>query len=382
MELEEIKKLIIKYNHGNASEQERAIVIEWYESIEGNDPEFANGEFDGLRIKVQQILNEYRGISKPKINPVSIWLGLAKAAAIVAVISTGMYFFNKSTGLNDSRSTVYKNDVTPGGVGATLTLADGKQIVLSDAITGELAKEAGLSISKSADGQLVYEIKDKASADKNKINTLSTAKGETYQVLLPDGSLVALNAASSLTYATSLNERGERRVKLRGEAYFEVAKDKSHPFIVESYGQEIAVLGTHFNVNAYGDESLVKTTLIEGRVRVSDQMVSKILLPGQQAILESKGNIEIKPADELLDLAWKNNKFMFESASIENVMKMVERWYNVEVVYKGKKTAEKFTGTVSRFDKVSKVLKVLERTGTVCFEIEGRKIYVKNNEKY
>ncbi|MNL26796.1 fec operon regulator FecR [compost metagenome] len=192
---------------------------------------------------------------------------------------------------------------------------------------------------------------------------------------LSDGSKVWLNAASSLSFSTTLNEQGKRRVKLEGEGYFEVAKDKMHPFVVESEGQEVEVLGTHFNISAYKGEALMKTTLIEGSVKVLAQGQQKILVPGSEAV-RSGNDILVRNVDAALAIAWKNDKFVFENERIQTVMKMVERWYNVQVVYEGEMPEDVFGGSVSRFDNVSQVLKILESTGRIHFKVEGRKIYV------
>lgn len=304
---------------------------------------------------------------------VRIWPRITMAAAIALVIfSVGLFYY---TGKNKGFSHgAYRNDVPPGKTGATLTLANGKKISLTDAGKGELANEAGISISKTAEGQVVYEVRVSKS-DSNHINTLTTAKGETYILTLPDKSTVWMNAASSLTYSAALLERGVRRVKLEGEAYFQIAKDKAHPFIVESGDQQVQVLGTHFNVRAYRSEKIFRTTLLEGSVKVSEDGKTKVLSPGFEAINKS-GEIIVEKADTEWAVAWKNNKFIFDSQRIEDIMPMIERWYNVEVIYTGEIPSDAFWGSVSRYDNISKVLGALESTGNVHFKIEGRKIYV------
>ncbi|EDM38029.1 putative anti-sigma factor [Pedobacter sp. BAL39] len=307
-----------------------------------------------------------------------LWPRMAAVAAAIVIMVLGVYFFNYNKSGQNSNATHFAQDIAPGTQGATLTLASGRQIRISSAANGEIAKEAGIKVIKTTDGQLIYEIKERTTGN-NQTNTLSTAKGETYILTLPDKSQVWLNAASTLTYAANLTSGKERRVKLQGEAYFQITKDKTRPFIVETQRQEIQVLGTHFNVKAYSDEPTIKTTLVEGSVQVKNNHSTETLKPGQQAVLTQAGRFEIGQADQVLDLAWKNNEFMFESESIQNVMKMVERWYNVEIIYQGEITTEKFGGGVSRFDKVSEVLELLEKTGAVKFKIEKRKIYVMNN---
>jgi len=306
------------------------------------------------------------------------------AAAAIAFIAIGIYFF-KGTGHPELISgSQYANDVKPGANGATLTLSSGKQIKLTEAINGQLAKEAGVVVTKAADGQLVYKVEGSEIAS-NKTNTLSTAKGESYMVTLPDQSKVWLNAASSLTYNTSLIENGKRLVQLRGEAYFEVAKDKAHPFIVNTAMQEVEVLGTHFNINSYPEEGRTRTTLLEGSVKVHfpatalpQKGLSReevLLKPGQQAILKDR-QVQVRETDVELAVAWKNNKFIFERLPVTEIMRMIARWYDVEVVYNGDIPQETFWGSVSRFENVSKVLKPLESTGNIRFKIEGRRIYV------
>lgn len=309
-----------------------------------------------------------------KNKTVKLWLKIAAVAAALAIVCTGVYFFNYKSGKLPAPTTVAVQDVKPGDFGATLTLANGRKISLANASKGEIGRESGMVITKSADGRLVYEINENVS-DPNASNTLSTARGETYQVRLPDGSVVYLNAASSLTYTPSLIENGKRVVKLTGEGYFEVAKDKQHPFIVKTDRQEVEVLGTHFNVSSYADDEVEKTTLLEGSVKLSAAGNFRILKPGQQARL-SGDKIQINEIDTDLAVAWKNNEFVVQSERIETIMKMIGRWYNVEVIYIGEKTRQRFSGSVSRFDKMSKVLEIVESTGEAHFEVKGRTVYV------
>ena len=305
---------------------------------------------------------------------VKLWPKWAAAASIAIIIFTGgyLYFYTSS---KNFRPNEIVNDIAPGKNGATLTLANGQKIFINDALAGNIATQSGVSISKNASGQIIYEITDNGS-NNSEYNTLSTTRGEQTQVRLPDGTLVFLNAESSLKYPTSFKILNKRQVSLTGEGYFEVAKDKAHPFIVKTSKQEVEVLGTHFNINTYSSESNVRTTLLEGSVKISSSNNSKILKPNEQAVLTGDGNIKISEADAAVAVAWKNNQFMFDSENIQTVMRMVERWYDVDVEYVGDITDEKFWGGVSRFDNVSKVLKSLESTGKVHFKIEGRKIYV------
>lgn len=380
-----ILELAHKIKAGNITDQELAEYNKWYSSVNKDVLELPEGYAsnplvirDRMHDNLLAQLNAENPVKTFRIS--GIWW---KSAAAAVLLVGGLFFF-----MNRDRSgtvkpdvAVVQEDIAPGRQSATLTLADGKKIVLSDAANGKLIEEAGVSITKAADGQLVYELKDKGQGAQNKINTLSTAKGETYRLRLPDGSLVWLNAASSLTYAFSLNERGERRVKLSGEAYFEIAKDKAHPFVVSTDRQEVEVLGTHFNISAYRDESSIRTTLLEGRVRViSPESLpngsEKILEPNQQAI--NIGNvIQVVKVNAEYEVAWKNGYFMFNDEPLENILLEVSRWYNVQISYDLPEIRKmRFYGTVSRFENVSKVLEKLELTDKVKFEIKDKQIKV------
>lgn len=307
-------------------------------------------------------------------NKKSLWTRIAAAAAILLVVGVGILFYTNSVEQVAPQVGVYTNDIAPGKMGATLTLANGKKIFITDANAGVIGNQSGVKISKTVEGKIVYEITDN-NASASEYNTLSTVRGQQTEVHLPDGSLVFLNAASSIRYPASFARLKERRIELSGEAYFEISKDKAHPFIVKTTKQEVEVLGTHFNINSYEDEGSVKTTLLEGSVKVTAAGESKLLKADQQAELSS-GNMEIKTVDTELAVAWKNNKFIFESQQVTEIMRMVARWYNIEVIYKGKIPEDRYSGTVSRFDQVSNVLRILESSGGVHFKIEGRKIYV------
>lgn len=324
--------------------------------------------------KVQDALAD-ESVQMKVVHP-KLWMRIAAAAISVMVLGAGLFFYKQNVKQEQPTQIAYKNDIAPGKSGATLTLADGKKIRLDEAINGELAQEAGVVITKSADGQLVYEITDRL--DKfNKVNTLSTNKGETYKVRLPDGSVVWLNTASSLTYAANLNSSGKRRVKLEGEAYFEIAKDKTHPFVVESKGQEVEVLGTHFNVNTYDHESGIATTLLEGSVKVTSGInASRIIKPGEQA-LSDRGSIKVSKANIESTMAWKDGGFALTGDGFKTAMNKIARWYDVEVIYDSSVPDElEAGGWISRNNKLSAVLKLIESGGQVHFKIEGRKVYV------
>jgi hypothetical protein len=375
--LEETQRLMSYFQLDENQEVLKDLIIEVLEIQDERyetDPAIAGVLAKVDRDLFAQIQESAQTVPKGKNKTLKLWLQIAAVAAVLAVVYIGIYFFNHQPEKVATVPTITAHDIKPGDFGATLTLANGRKISLANASKGEIGRESGIVITKSGDGKLVYEIGEKTS-DPNASNTLSTARGETYQVRLPDGTLVYLNAASSLTYAASLIENGKRVVNLSGEGYFEVAKDKQHPFIVKTDRQEVEVLGTHFNISSYADDEVEKTTLLEGSVKLSASGNAKVLRPGQQAKLVA-GKIQIGETDTDLAVAWKNNEFVVESEHIETIMKMISRWYNLEVVYVGEKTTQRFSGKVSRFDKLSKVLEIVESTGEAHFDVKGRTVYV------
>jgi len=304
--------------------------------------------------------------------------GIAAAAAVLLIISAGILFFRPQLipGSGHPELASGLHDIKPGDNKAYLTLGNGKRIALTDAHSGELAKEDGVSITKTEDGQLVYSLSGDADGNSD-YNTIETPKGGQHQLRLPDGTSVWLNASTILKYPANIAALKERRVSLVGEAYFQVAKDAKHPFIVETEKQDIEVLGTHFNVNAYRDEAAAKTTLLEGSVRVSSGGNVKVIKPDQQAV-SSGGEIEVKDVDAEFAVAWKNGFFMFNSENLDQVMRRISRWYDVRVVYEDPELKSKtFVGTISRFENISKVLNMLERTNTATFTIKENTITIK-----
>jgi transmembrane sensor len=374
---EAIEKLIQKYIDGNCNDQESAIVEAWYNELADQPHDIQQAEVDSAEETLLVNLKNYVG-NKTHIK---LWPRIAAVASILICLCAVFYFY-KQLGTNQltTSSTV---DIAPGGNKAFLTLADGKRIALTDIKNGELAEQSGVKIIKATDGQLIYTISS-VSNETNKAkdyNTIETPNGGQYQVTLPDGSKVWLNAASSLKFPPSFSRLVNRRVELlRGEAYFEIAKDKNHPFIVKSNGQEVKVLGTHFNINSYSDEQSTKTTLLEGSVKIEIVSGSRpkkgvVIRPGQQSILSGE-RIRIVDADIESDLAWKNQEFVFKGENIQSIMRKLSRWYDIEVNYNGDCSHLSFYGVLSRSKNISSVLKLMENAGNVKFKIEGKKITV------
>lgn len=303
------------------------------------------------------------------------------AIACIALIATGIAaMFHKNypgVNLKNLAAELINHDLPPGGDRAVLTLADGKTIVLNEAADGKLGEEAGLVFRKTGNGQLLYEVNDEEAGPYQGFHTITTPRGGTYQITLPDGSKVWLNAESTLKFPVNLADLKEREVELSGEAYLEVTKDAKHPFKVISPRQWIKILGTKLNVSSYRNDSLGKTTLVNGSIHVST--LNKVpgtgvtLKANQQAVV-SHGNISVLKVDTTAVLAWKNGWFVFDHEPLESIMKKVSRWYDVDVSYQGIDKHQLFTGKVSRAEHVSAVLKQLESAGGIHFIMEQGKI--------
>lgn len=372
------KALLEKYKTDELSEEEKAIVEQWLFSYQQAGIDLSEDRMDALQEEV------WAKLQVKKVKKIRLWPRIVAAACLLFVLAAGLIFFMGKVG-NEQRllSGVDKNEVLPGGNKATLTLAGGKKISLTDAGQGELFEQSGISISKTGDGQLVYQISEDAVqiGGETSYNTVETPRGGQFQVNLPDGSRVWLNAATVIRFPLSFRDLKERRVELKGEAYFEIEKDAQKPFIVHSDGQLIKVLGTQFNVSSYADEPTVKTTLLEGSIKLemlnAHGKDSRILKPGQQAQTSSKADeIQVLSVDVQAEISWKNGFFSFEDAPIELIMKQISRWYDVEVIYKDNLAGKTVWGSITRYSNVSKVLSILEKTGKIHFRMEGRRIYV------
>jgi transmembrane sensor len=302
---------------------------------------------------------------------------VAPIAAAVAIIVFGLWYFvdgGKEDKIDLSELRNKTKHISPGHAGATLRLASGQKINLSDVANGTLLHESGINISKTEDGELVYQIN--ASGDKSsELNVLTTLRGETYRLHLPDGTMVWLNAASSLSFSAGLIQAGERMVELKGEAYFEVSKDAKHPFVVKTDKQEVEVLGTKFNINSYQSDESVATTLLEGAVRVSTREVQRLLKPGEQ-VLNDGINMSVKTVDVAAATAWKDGYFRFNDQKMSEIVKQLERWYNVDIELSKAIADRQFTGKISRNRNIIHILELMQETNQINFKIEGRRIFI------
>ncbi|MCO4294213.1 DUF4974 domain-containing protein [Solitalea sp. MAHUQ-68] len=313
------------------------------------------------------------------------WLYFTKiAAAIIVLISVGLGVYRYSTKGELVKENNAVADIAPGGNKAILTLTDGRKINLNEAHNGVLAEQSGIKIAKTADGMLVYTISErnqKNTTSTLEYNTIETPKGGQYQINLPDGTKVWLNAASSIHYPTKFMGK-ERRVEINGEAYFEVAKNAKMPFKVSiNNSSEVEVLGTHFNINSYADEEMIKTTLLEGSVRFSSlkQQTAVVLKPGEQsAFNKDEGQINVKQADVEEAVAWKNGDFIFRKQPLAEILKTLSRWYSIDVEYETTSLSQQtYSGVISRTKNLSAVISMLESTGQINLKVEGNKIIVR-----
>lgn len=331
-------------------------------------------------IKVKQQLEFAEQTEVPKDRKMKqLWVRITVAASLLLIGTIGVYYLNHSRIPGPSTNLVKQAVINPGSNKATLTLANGKKIMLSSATKGELANEAGVVITKTADGILVYEVKDRKERGNHEMNMLSTPNGGQYQVSLPDGTKVWLNAATSLKYPASFSRTKERKVELTGEAYFEVAKDKTHPFVVVANQQTVEVLGTHFNINSYTNQEFSKTTLLEGSVKINGRILLK---PGEEGALTKSGALAVHAVDAESAIAWKNGLFIFENETLKIAMDKIARWYDVEVEYQNPSLKSLTVGgIISRFEKVSEVLNLFEKAADIQFTLKGRTIIICNKKK-
>ncbi|PWS30589.1 FecR family protein [Pedobacter paludis] len=380
----ELQKIIERYVSGEATAEEILFVEEYYNYLTKNEnvlDSVSQAELTALEeSNFKAIQSKISGSKRHKIIP---FLRYVAAAVILLLVSSTLYFaLNRnrlSTANNLTKNKVL--DVLPGTDKAILTLSDGSKVVLDNQTASNISDRDGLKISKTKDGQLIYTILNQENLSNKKAiayNTIQTPKGGQYQIILPDGTKVWLNAASTLKYP-EVFVGNERRVELTGEAYFEVAKNKAMPFHVKNESQDVEVLGTHFNINGYMDEKTIKTTLLEGSVKVSNGKSSKILKPGDQSIAGISENSSIQLVHNIDtddETAWKNGLFQFSNEGLKTILNQLERWYDIKIDYSSVPD-KRYNGMVPRKAKLSEVLKMLELTGNIKFEIvEGRQLKV------
>ncbi|MFD2556502.1 FecR family protein [Sphingobacterium tabacisoli] len=385
MDQDRFRQLLQKYADGEElSTEEELLLSQAYDQALDEEMDAVNSDVslgpadyigDNLRERIQQQI-------ETKTKRPFRFQKLQYVAAVLLfgfVGFAGAYWYLGSPITKDKELAV-TNDILPGENRAMLTLSDGSLIALNDVEDGTIATQDGVRIDKDADGKLIYKVGEQKQELSHRLNTISTPKGSRYQIILPDGSTALLNAESSLTYPVCFSEK-ERRVEMTGEVYFEIKKivaskgTGNKPFFVKTATQEVQVLGTHFNINAYTDESVVRTTLVEGQVKVnSKDGRSALLKPGQQTVLGQ--SLEVREADIQEQLSWTNGDFVFRGATLESLLRQVSRWYDVEVDYPPHLAKIRFTGMVSRSQPLSVIAKMIQSTKKAKVTIKERRFVV------
>ncbi len=395
-ELLQIAKSLLKYMQGTHTEKEKTEVESWLKNPSNRD--FFNTfrkQPAGVLLQKQEIdlskarqaLYHEMKIKRLLIQRKRIWLAAASVIILTGVGSL-LIFLNPANRLTEAEQYIANfEQFPPGSNKALLTLGNGKTLVLDSLQSGIIAKQENTKIIKLNDGQLVYN--DTASSSLNlqhQINTLYTPRGGEYQLTLPDGTKVWLNAETTLKYPVSFNG-DTRSVSLNGEAYFEVAPNKQKPFIVNINDKaEVKVLGTHFNINAYENEETIKTTLIEGSVQVStlgqiQSPVSQTLSPGEQAAITNEGSLSVQPVETYRYIAWKEGYFAYKEATLDEILKQLSRWYQFKYQFENNKVKEiLFTARLKRYEAVGQVFRIIEQTGQVKFTIKDDKVIVSENK--
>jgi len=396
MSKKEFLKLLDKYLAGEASFEEEKLLFKVYQSFQDKQEWDTNelGAIDLLEDKLfeklkhtinqpDQSVNQSKEHPAHPIRHLFIWKFIVAASVAIIITVSIKYAFKPYSVTTELayKKPVLKNDFKAGGNNAYLILSNGKMVHLNNAKIGLLAQQGRSAVIKRSDGQIAYNpnITGAMPGDTIPVNKIIVPVAGQFHVTLPDGTNVWLNSVSSLEYPVQFSGK-ERQVKLTGEAYFEVAKNKNMPFVVNVNNKmNVKVLGTHFNITAYNDENKISTTLLEGSVKIenfSNPSSNRYLIPGQQAELFNNGRIKLGEADVDEALAWKEGQFLFNNENIHSIMRKLSRWYNVDVVYSNNMEDKNFDGTISKYKNISAVLKLMELTKSVHFKFEGRRIIV------
>ena len=379
----DINELAEKWAQGTLTPDEREYLEKWYAGFNEENIQLSvkkHADENALsRSILDQINKKIRHEEHDKSSDF-FWRKMALAASLLLFLSIGIYWISHIRPGSQTTHDIVK-DINPGSNKATLTLANGETIMLGTGKNGKLASQGGLDLNQTSNGQIAYQANHADVQTKpNEVlyNTCTTPRGGQYQLILPDGTHVWLNDASSIKFPV-LFAKKERRVLISGEVYFEVAHNKEKPFFVSYQSQTIQVLGTHFNVNAYTDELTVKTTLLQGSIAISNGHTTELIKPGQQAEV-SLGSDYIKIIDHANPeeaVAWKNGLFHFKKATLPAIMRQFARWYDVDVIYSGDIPKKEFTGEIQRDVNLSEALSIL-KFFNVDFSVEGRQITIKS----
>lgn len=364
--------LVQKYLEESCTEEEKNLVETWYAQFNMNSRQPISNE---QLLKVSELMHEAIFRKNKPVMYLKIFRIAAACIILVGLIGVGLYFYGKSSNYQNNNNEV---QIGPGSEKAVLMLADGKNITLENIEPGQIALQTNSNVVKLDNGLISYH--DSIKAGNIKVtplyNTLTVPKGGEFRLILADGSKIWINSASVLKYPVSFIGQKKREIYLSGEAYFEIAHDTQHPFIVRNERQITKVLGTHFNINAYPENATIKTTLLQGRVQVNS-LIDKdscILLPGTQSILEKTIKLHDVNAENETD--WKDGYFIFNKESLNDILNRLARWYNVDIVFKNDLRNIQLDGIISRNTILSDVLTMLSTTKKVHFEIHNRIVYV------
>jgi transmembrane sensor len=394
MNEQELQQFLVKLASGAYTNEEYKVFVDWVENCSREEYELmliyweqaieTNADYaidQNLIAKIEQGLDR---IDKKENTPViplyrepakhrRLWPHIAAAASILLVISAGSYFLLRKARPQQQMAQNHQPEIKPGGNKAILTLSNGIHISLTDAKKGNIAVQANTVIKKTADGKIAYEAQNGPAPTEVQYNTVTTPRGGRYEGTLSDGTRFILDAASSIRFPVKFTA-GERLVTITGQVWIKVKFDAAHPFRVSAKGQMLEDLGTEFNINAYDDEPYIRTTLIEGSVKVSKQQQSVVLVPGQQAVNDSQA-IKVQKVNVDDIIAWKNGQTNFNDENIQEIMRAVSRWYGVDVRYEGQIPTRQFDGSISRNANFADLLKILT-FNNIHYKINGNQITI------
>lgn len=377
----EIPSLLSKVLLGTLSEEEAYVLRQWREESSENERLYEsvmNAEYmvqKSREVANVDIVNGYMNVVQKRkrnarVRRIHRIVSIAAGVVLPLLAVVLWYGTRQKSDVPEQVASVIRH----GEVKAELVLADGTTRILSSGVTDSLFVQQGASIVVQDQG---VSYQGDSSVVEERYNTLRVPRGGEYSITLSDGTIVYLNAESELRYPVKFVGE-DRRVYLSGEAYFDVVHDKAHPFVVDVKNSTVRVLGTSFDVRAYADEDEVLTTLVQGSVRFSAGKESVILEPGEQVVLDKSGRLETREVDTYLYTAWKDGVFAFKRQRLEEIMKVVARWYDVNVFWENVSQKEvTFTGKMKRYDDFSKVVEMLEMTGNTEFMIKENNIFIR-----
>lgn len=365
----QIEELAYKAKYQRLSQQEKIVLDLWYDSYDDNRLDAQNGQ-KKIKKKLWANIVETTGIQRKN----RLWPRFIAAACITFIFGLALYFYVGESKYEVAFTEGMK-EIPAGGDKAWLILEDGSSIDLSKKNAYEQLIKQIPAVINLDNGEVAYKSDEKQNFNKSSIyNTILTPSGGQYKLILADGSKIWLNSKSSIKFPVSFSGSSERVVELTGEGYFEISKDSAHPFIVRSKNQYVKVLGTHFNLNTYENETAVRTTLLEGSVQISNPSSTITLNPGEQAI-NSGTTIQKQKNKGTKDVSWKDGYFEFHNDDLPAVMRQIERWYGVNVVYTGEIPKKRFTGKIYRNLPLSGALKVITYF-EVNFKVSDKTIYI------